>query len=213
MAYDPADLRLPPWLTSALDAIVRLRIPLGSGWHLGVTRPGAIFAATMVGVTAAAAYSGNNLLYLCAGMLLSMGVLALVSGFLVLRSIPDVSACMPDVSISGCVHVLRRELQVRTWFPADVHGRWESEGHAVDFRLRCSDKTFLQGRLPVPRRGLMRFTKLFVSTEAPLGLWHLQRRVENMEWTWAAVPASAALPVNPETSLPDGGEWHDLRKG
>ncbi|MDQ6971714.1 MAG: DUF58 domain-containing protein [Mariprofundaceae bacterium] len=211
MAYDPADLRLPPWLLRLLDALVRLRLPLGRGWHLGLTRPGAMFAASMLGVTVAALYSGNNLLYLCAAMLLSLGGLALIACVVLLRCVPDLSCFMPDVSTANGVHVLRRVIAARSRFPAFVHARWEGGDSAADLRIRFAEDAVLQARLCVPGRGLMHFPVLILSSEAPLGLWHLSRRIESAAWTWAVVPTAAALQASMQSHAPEGGEWNDIR--
>jgi len=211
MSYDPADLRLPSWLVSLLDGIIRLRLPIGKNWSLGVTRPGAIFAATASGVAAAALYSGNNLLYLCAVMLLSMGLLALMLGIDLLRSIPDLSTSMPAVSTAGNVHVVRQAVDVRSRLPAVVQGQWDGDGEAVGFVMQCAERAVLLGRLFALRRGLRRFSALYVSSSAPLGLWSLTRRIESKGWTWALVPAPAALTASFEEHRTDGSEWHDLR--
>jgi len=212
MAYDPADLRLPAWLMSALDRLVRLHLPLGSGWTIGLTRPGAIFLATQAGVVAAALYSGNNLLYLCAAMLLSMGGLALIRGFLLLRLIPDLCVFMPQVSTAHSVLLVHREIAVvRSPFAAYVHAQWEGEGCSAGVPIHCSKVTLTQLRMPVPDRSLLSFSRLRVSTEAPLGLWRLSRVIQTSGWTWAVVPESTNLPALMRAGLPESGEWQDLR--
>ncbi|RMG81653.1 MAG: hypothetical protein D6712_15870, partial [Chloroflexi bacterium] len=75
MAYDPADLRLPPWLLRLFDALVRVRLPVGPKWRLGLTRPGVMYALALFGIWAAAFYSGNNLLYLCGSVLLAISLM------------------------------------------------------------------------------------------------------------------------------------------
>jgi len=212
MAYDPADLRLPAWLMSALDRLVRLHIPLGSGWHIGLTRPGAIFLVTQAGVVAAALYSGNNLLYLCAAMLLSMGGLALIRGFLLLRLIPDLGAYMPETSTAQSVLVVHREIPaVRSGFAAYIDACWEGEGYTTGIPIRYTETALMQLRLPVPHRSLHHFSRLKVSTEAPLGLWRLSRAMQTSGWIWAVVPASIDLPAALQTNLAESGDWHDLR--
>jgi uncharacterized protein (DUF58 family) len=211
MSYNPADLRLPSWLVKSLDAIIRLRLPLGLGWTLSVTRPGAILVATMAGVCAAALYSGNNLLYLCAAMLLCLGGGGLIAGILLLRSVPDITACMPEISTTGRVHVLRRALSFRCTFPAIVQGRWQGVGTQAAFFIRCAGEAFLHARLSAASRSLVRFSSLVLSSEAPLGLWHLERHIEGRTWLWAVIPDALNWYVHRFPTLPDAGEWRDLR--
>lgn len=211
MSYNPADLRLPSWLVKSLNAIIRLRLPLGSYWSLSVTRPGVIFVATMAGVSAAALYSGNNLLYLCAAMLLCLGGGGLIAGILLLRSVPDITTCMPEISTADRVHVLRRALSFRCLFPAIVQGHWQGEGAQATFFIRCAGEAFLHARLDVPGRSLVRFSNLVLSSEAPLGLWHLERSIRGRTWLWAIVPDALSWHTHRLFALPDSGEWHDLR--
>ncbi|MDQ6957784.1 MAG: DUF58 domain-containing protein [Mariprofundaceae bacterium] len=219
MAYDPADLKLPHWLLAFLDWAIRLRLPVWPGWHAGMTRSGALYASTMMGVIAAAFYSGNNLLYLCAAMLVSLAIAAFVHGVLVLLAVPDFSTCMPETSTAGGVAVVRRTLAGKPAASAIIRAAWQGNGRNVECTIRLADEATLLMRLHAPCRSLFSFSSLLLSTEAPLGLWRLERRLDTARWTWAVIPEAAPtfnLPSHRpshtgEPGSHEGEEWRDLR--
>jgi len=219
MAYDPADLKLPHWLLFFFDWVIRLRLPVWPGWHAGMTRPGALYASMLTGVVAAAFYSGNNLLYLCAALLVSLAVAALVHGVLVLLAVPDVSTCMPEMSTAGSVMVTRHTLAGKAAMPAMIRAVWQGDVGDIECTIRFTEEGSLLLRLHAPCRGLFLFPSLLLSTEAPLGLWRLERRLGAACWRWAVVPEAAPIcalsSYKPyHTGNPgghEGGEWRDLR--
>jgi len=219
MAYDPADLKLPRWLLVFFDWAIRLRLPVWPGWHAGMTRSGTLYASTMMGVMAAAFYSGNNLLYLCAAMLVSLAIAAFVHGVFALLSVPDFSTCMPETSTAGGVTVARHILAGKTATSAIIRAAWQGNGRNEECTIRLAGETALLIRLSAPRRGLFSFSSLLLSTEAPLGLWRLERRLDTASWTWAVIPEAApifSLPFHRpyhtgEPGSHEGEEWRDLR--
>jgi len=219
MAYDPADLKLPHWLLVFLDWGIRLRFPVWPGWHAGMTRPGALYASMIVGIAAAAFYSGNNLLYLCAAMLVSLAIAAFVYGVLVLLAVPDFSACMPEVSTTGSAIVARRSLTGRIIMPAFIRAVWLGDTRNMECTIRFAKEGILLVQLRASCRGLFSFPSLQLSTEAPLGLWRLERRVDTVCWTWAVIPEAVPVSGFPsrrayhagEAGSHEGEEWRDLR--
>ncbi len=219
MAYDPADLKLPHWLLAFLNWVIRLRFPVWPGWHAGMTRPGALYASTMMGVIAAAFYSGNNLLYLCAAMLASLAIAAFMHGMFVLLTVPDFSACMPEVSTAGGATVARRPIAGRMPMPVLIRAVWQGDVENMECTIRFAKEGILLVRLHAPCRGLFSFPGLQLSTEAPLGLWRLERRVDTASWTWAVIPEAVpvfSLPSHRsyhagELGSHEGEEWRDLR--
>ncbi len=215
MAYDPADLRLPPLLLRLLDAIVRVRLPVWRGWRLGVTRPGALFVAALAGVWAAALYSGNNLLYLCGAMLLMLAVAGLAVAARLLTDMPYLAPVMPALGEAGTPSVVGCRLSHAFPFAACVEVRWCDGVHAL---LRCTPEgSRLQAHAPAMPRGLYDLNAQELVTEAPLGLWRLMRR-RNDAWQRAVLPApvawsDAAAYAGAQSSRPfrEGDEWRDLR--
>jgi len=214
MAYDPADLRLPSWLLRLLDALIRLRLPVGPGWRLSMTRPGVMYVLAVIGVWAAALYSGNNLLYLCGAVLLALGVIALWQGRRLLKHFPDLDEL--PVFEAHEPQVLRRHLACSTESAAVVGVHWCNE--AGDFNLLGRygrDGLLLVGRARPEKRGLFALDRVRLSSEAPLGLFRLERMAgmggelvvlpKSVPWQMASFNAGDGL------SHRDGDEWRDLR--
>jgi len=174
MAYDPADLKLPGWLLRFLDLLIAIRIPLGLGWRLGFTRPGFVFFSALVGLWAAALYSGNNLLYLSGAMITAISVAALLQTRHILKSFPDPASMLPQLQ-QGDVTIVRREGELL--FPAAAVVAIQCCYDDGDFSLlgRCeAGRLSLQGRIQSQQRGLYRCNSLRLSSAAPLGLFLLE---------------------------------------
>lgn len=217
MAYDPADLKLPGWLLRFLDLLIAIRIPIARGWRLGFTRPGIIFFAALVGLWAAALYSGNNLLYLSGAMITAISVAALLQTRRILKYFPDPAALLPQLQ-QGDVTIVRREGELLFPAAAVVTIRGCYDGGDFSLLGRCeAGRLSLQGRIKVQRRGLYRCNALTLSSAAPLGLFLLElQRSQSGEVVvmpeplcWQADGLNAGAPSN---ALRFGGdEWHDLR--
>lgn len=213
MAYDPADLRLPRWLLGFLDALIRLRLPLGFNLHIGMTRPGVLLTAALLGIWGAAFYSANNLLYLCGAMLTSLAVAAVVRGRTLLRRLPTLADFPLPLLEAGEASVLRESLP---------HGD-EAVG-IVDVSLQCPplhpelqlrvepQRVTLQGWLHPERRGVFSIGRECVSTAAPLGLYSLSltrgSTVQLVCMPAAVVWSDAGRFAR---QLQEGDEWRDLR--
>ena len=170
MAYDPADLRLPPWLIHTLDMLVSVRIPLPRGWFIGITRAGAMMVASTLGVWASAFYSANNLLYLCGAILLMMMLGALWQGVRILHALPDITPAMPRWLEAESPLILHQKTDHTTGLVAQIdiiaeHWslQWWSGGQHAH----------LSGRLQYPQRGILASNKLRCVTSAPIGMWQL----------------------------------------
>ncbi|MFQ5519112.1 MAG: hypothetical protein ACE5E3_03825 [Mariprofundus sp.] len=140
MAYDPADLKLPPWLLKLLDGLIAWRMPLAPGWLFGMTRAGVMFIAAMLGIWAAAFYSGNNLLYLCAAMMTAMLLAACLQAIQLLKSFPP----LPELPMlqAGQATLLRLPFSDATAFTvpgsAIVEINWQNEAGRFLLSGRCS---------------------------------------------------------------------------
>ena len=217
MAYDPADLRLPPWLIRLLDRLIGLSVPLGRNWQLAMTRPGIIYTVAWFGVWAAAFYSGNNLLYLCGAMLTAIMAAALFQAVRLLQQFPGLE--LPLLQ-AGDVTVIRQKFLGSVDAAAVLELSWSNP--AGDFSLIARYAPVgnqLVGRLRPARRGIFAPQQLRLSTAAPLGLYELSLSRES-EGEMAVLPvpepwavASQASPATAETAQPlrEGDEWFDLR--
>ena len=213
MAYDPADLRLPPWLLRFFDALVRLRLPLGTNWRIGMTRPGILLTAALVGIWLAAFYSGNNLLYLCGAMLTALAAAAVLRGIRLLRNLPSLDVFEVPVLEAGEAAVLRESQQRQSDTAAIVETEFRSSDMQLALQLRIEPaQTTLQGRLKPERRGVFVHGHEILSTTAPLGLYALSY----------ARGSTASIVVMPKArawvdagqlsrTLQEGDEWRDLR--
>ncbi len=221
MAYDPADLKLPPWLLGLLDGLIRLHLPLAPHWRIAMTRPGVMFIAALVSIWAAAFYSGNNLLYLCGAVMTVLMLAAVAQAIYLLQSLPDLQTAIPMLE-AGQVTALRHEVPVRSNavmnISAIVDIRWRHAGSAFALAGRCSQRQIrLDGRLKPLRRGLFRIAAMELATSAPIGLFVLSC-VRRSPFEMTVLPAPApwtktvpGLSCSGDIALLEGDQWHDLR--
>ncbi len=229
---DPADLQLPRWLLRLLDALARLRIRLPGSWRAGATRAGLVFTGAWLGVWAAALYSGNNLLYLCASLLTGIALAAILRGVRLLRETAralEAAPLPPATAGREWRHPIERRLASPAiagvvtlawrWQPADAHamdaqgmppGMETGAGQALagDGRLR------LRLRASAKRRGVFRMAGLTLGTRAPVGLFALEKTLAFAAEWWvlpAPAPWPAALEGMPDARGAHGREqWSDL---
>jgi len=215
MAYDPSDLRLPPWILWLLDALVRLRIPFAPRWRIGMTRAGALMFFSLLGLWAAAFYSGNNLLYLCGGMLLSIALLACVQSIQILRQFPRIGSALPTVLEQGNPYILRQYLTVSSSASAMLDVAWKEVPIEMHINMQ-SQRMTIMGKLFSSERACIHLSQQQLSTSAPLGLWHVAYQRQDsalwlvlpapIAWTDAQVWGNDASPRKIE-----GDEYDDLR--
>lgn len=213
MAYDPADLRLPPWLLRLLDWLVRLELPLPAGCRIGVTRPGALYVGALIGIWAAAFYSGNNLLYLCGAMLFALAAMALWQGWQLLKKLPDVASALPAYIEAGSRQILQGELPPSPVSGGFVELQWQGDGCVLNGQLRLADKGQLMGYLHAGKRGEIRFGNQQLETAYPLGLWRIRlKRQERAKLLVMpkAVPWDES--IGQLRRFEHGDEWHGLRE-
>jgi len=213
MAYDPADLRLPHWLLRFFDALVRLRLPLGRGLSIGMTRPGVLLSGAIAGLWLAAFYSGNNLLYLCGAMLTSLAVASVLRGILLLRSMTSLREFSWPRLEAGEATVVRVEESLSSAVSAVVQLLLQGDGGRFELQLRIEPEVRqLRGRLQPAARGVFEGGRLIMSTTAPLGLFQLILSKASQQ---RLVVMPAAVPWNDMSQqfrlLQEGDEWRDLR--
>jgi len=215
MAYDPADLRLPSGLLRLLDVLVRLRISVSSAWKIGMTRPGVLLLAVLVGVWLAAFYSGNNLLYLCGTMLTALAIASVWQAVRLLKSIPCLAVNFPEYTQAEEAFVLRKVLPVVSPSIGLVDVIWHADVVDVQLQLRLDKSALLTGRLLAGQRGVFKLRKQTLATSAPLGLWQLSyTRDEALDWVVLPKPVlwQALMSGNvAERQVFEGDELRDLR--
>lgn len=215
MAYDPSDLRLPHWLLRLMDWLVRIEIPLGRRWRLGMTRPGIMLTSVLMGLWAASFYSGNNLLYLCGAMLTALAIVAIWQGKSLLKSVPSLSVVMPQYTVASEKFLFREQLpgvqEARAW----IELLWLSGEAAIEAQVRLEEGTVVSGAMWSQRRGVFRLGGQKLSTSAPLGLWHLHyERDDPVSWMVLPRPvpwAAQLVGKGRRTTVLDGDELRDLR--
>ena len=219
MAYDPSDLRLPPWLLRLLDGLIAIRIPIGGFWHIGMTRAGALMFFSLFGLWAAAFYSGNNLLYLCGAMLSAIALAALWQGIQTLRHCPKFGAFLPDYMLCEQPFVLRQRIEYPRKTSALLHVAWADTEIQLHARL-SAEKSLLMGQFTPNKRQYRKLEKQYLKTSAPLGLWEITRQRQDPA-LWVVLPKPIAWSTsqhqqqnigqdNPKP-LSEGDEYHDLR--
>lgn len=231
MAYDPADLKLPWWLLRLFDRLVAIRLPLPGGWSIGPTRAGALFTGAWCGVWAAALYSGNNLLYLCAALFTVIGGRALIQAVGQLRL--ALALCTgrkraPESLATSSASTTVTAGQTRCWQQRTGHRRRDAGWielcgdygagvrEAIDCRLLPGEAE-LRGRIRAARRGLYRLRRWQAATEAPAGLFRIARTLPaRMRHELVVLPA--ALPWQADATAATGAgssggeeEFHGLR--
>ena len=213
LAYDPADLRLPPWILRLLDWVVRIETPAISGWKIGVTRPGGLYLGALTGVWAAAFYSGNNLLYLCGAMLFALAAVALVRGVQLLQHPPRLAPALPEYVEAGREEVLQGNVPLLTEDAAIVDVKWHTDDSILEGQLKLSGKGFLTGRFFSATRGCAQFARQELATSFPLGLWRIIRH-QNEEGRLSVMPRVVAWHDAMEElrRLEQGDEWYGLRE-
>jgi len=185
-----------------------------------MTRPGIILTAAMLGVWAAAIYSGNNLLYLCGAMLASVMIAAITQAARLLRRLPDPGDALFPILQAGDVSVLHQEIDCNADMAAAVEISWANEAGQFRLLARCSVfASQLQGRLQPQRRGLFECKQVQLSTSAPLGLFIVEV-IRNQGGEMVVLPAPLAWTAcgaadgqwqSGQQFFREGDEWRDLR--
>jgi len=215
MAYDPADLQLPGWLLRLLDALIRIRLPIARHWSVGMTRAGSILIFSLLGIWAAALYSGNNLLYLCGGMLTAIALFAFAQGIQLLRNVPSMGRFIPEYCETETPIVVRQPVPFAKPVPALVHAVWPQMKAVWNIRISASCATF-HGHIRSDRRLNLQMQRQHLSTSAPLGLWQLEcQRHDPAHWITLPKPipwiAGQASSETARLYRIEGDEYHDLR--
>lgn len=152
---------------------------------LRFTREGRVFVLTTLGVGAAAVNTGNNLLYLVLGLMLSLIVLSGVLSDLVLWGV-RVRRTLPTRAFAGSPCVIELALaNEKRWLPSfSIEVEDQAESEPTDRRCYYlkiaprAEQVAAYRRTPA-RRGPLVLSRFRLSTRYPFGLFEKWRLIED----------------------------------
>lgn len=181
-------------------AVAWLRRRMRPPRRLKITRTGRTYLMVTLGVGIGALNTGNNLLYLLLGLLLSVIIL---SGLLSERALRDLSVerLGVDAAFAGESGPFRWSLSRRRGHAFALEVREIADGVTGSGHLAWlppKQPQILRGALRFPRRGPVQLTTIEVGTEWPFGLFHKSRRFDvegEVEVFPARVPPEGRSPL------------------
>lgn len=175
------------------DSSSRRGAPRDRGRGLRFTREGRVFVLVTLGVGAAAVNSGNNLLYLVLGLMLSLILVSGVLSDLVLLRIAG-RRVLPTRAFAGSQAlveiVIVNEKERLPSFSLEVEDRAPEEPtdrRCYFLKVEAAGEQRASYRRELGKRGVLRFELLRVSTRYPFGLFD----------KWRVLDAPAELLVFP----------------
>ena len=192
----------------------------GAPRKLRFTREGRVFVLATLGVGAAAVNTGNNLLYLVLGLMLSLIVLSGILSEVVLRNV-RVRRTLPRRAFAGTPCLI--ELEVENQKPRapsysieleDVaeSRAGETDGRCYFLKVAPGERQRASYRLVPTRRGRITLTGVIVRTRYPFGLFE-KWRVLSLADELIAFPALAAEAPEPPGDGSVGREVPARRPG
>lgn len=181
----------------------------GAPRKLRFTREGRVFLLVTLGVGAAAVNTGNNLLYLVLGLLLSLIVLSGILSEVVLRDV-RVRRRLPRRAFAGTPCLVELELEnLKKRAPSysveleDVLGDGSrAEGRCYFLKVAPGEAQGAAYRLVAARRGTTRLGEVLVRTRYPFGLFEKWRvlSVEDELLVYPALAPDAPEPLSGGTT-------------
>jgi uncharacterized protein (DUF58 family) len=154
---------------------------------LRFTREGKIFVGVTIGVGFAAVNTGNNLLYLVLGLLLSLVILSGVLSEIALRGL-EFRRKLPRRAYAGASTLIEIEVYNRKRYAPSYSIEVEDriEGRRTDKRcyflkVSAGARQTAAYRRIAPVRGMERYLSLRVATRFPFGLFEKWREVDMVE--------------------------------
>ncbi len=200
---------MSPW--KRFRAWASWRAPRG----LKFTRSGRTFFVVTIGIGLGALNTGNNLLYLVLGLLLSLIV---TSGVLSEYCVRDVKVrrLMPDAAHAGEAFAMRYELTRPRGFCFALSVRELAPGvtgGAFAPIVRAGEPLVVRAQLTADRRGPHALDEIEVSTLFPFGLFSKTRRIEAPE-TLLVFPRRGFACIEPPelTGAPAGDGGNPRRR-
>lgn len=194
--------RSPAMAEGAAEASASPRAPRRRALErgLGFTGEGRVFVLMTLGIGAAAVNTGNNLLYLVLGLMLSLIILSGMLSDLVLWGVAA-RRRLPERAFAGAPCLIEIELtNLKRWLPSfslsaadEVEG--EGAGAPRTYFLKVDAQSSQRaGYLRVPaRRGRLRLVRVRLSTRYPFGFFDKWRLVDQAD-TLLVFPAIVPVP-------------------
>lgn len=186
--------------------------------RLRVTREGWIFILVAVGVGAAAVNTGNNLLFLVLGLMLSLIIISGVMSESTLRRIkverhtpPRIHAQIPSL-IEVTLHNLKKRLPSYSIELEDLLVGWSTDKRCYFLKVAPQGKQTAAYRTVIPRRGILKFTGYRVATRFPFALFEKWRELE-LPGEVVVYPELVPVPPVEETRRDHQGELGHHRPG
>lgn len=170
-----------------------------SARQLRFTREGRVFVLVALGVGAAAVNTGNNLLYLVLGLLLSLIVLSgvmseqVLRGLVVRRRLPQRAFAGSPSLVELRVENAKRRLPSLSIELEDVAPGQPSDRRCYVLKVAAGEEQATSYPRVPERRGILRFTQVRVRTRYPFGLFEKGRILDEAD-ELVVYPALAPLP-------------------
>ncbi len=155
--------------------------------RLRFTREGKIFVGVTIGVGFAAVNTGNNLLYLVLGLLLSLVILSGVLSEIALRGL-EFRRRLPKRAYAGTASLIEVEVYNKKRYAPSYSIEVEDriEGRRTDKRcyflkVSAGARQTAAYRRIAPVRGVERYLSLRVATRFPFGLFEKWREIDMIE--------------------------------
>jgi len=172
--------RFRSWLSRRLRPPRRLRI----------TREGKVFIGVALGVGFAAINTGNNLLYLVLGLLLSIIILSGLLSEMALRGL-EFRRKLPKRTFAGTAMLVEIEVKnTKRFSPSysiEVEDRIDNrrtDKRCYFLKVAAGARQTAAYRRTPPARGRERYAALRVATRFPFGLFEKWREIEIVEEQW-----------------------------
>lgn len=186
--------------------------------QLRFTREGRVFVLATLGVGAAAVNTGNNLLYLVLGLLLSLIVLSGILSELVLRDVRVVrrlprrafagSPCLVELAVTNDKkRAPSYSIEIEDWAPDDPCDR-----RCYFLKVAPGAEVVASYERTPQKRGTLRFGELRIRTRYPFGLFEKTRRIAD-EAELVVYPALAKHARPEPAGGSEGPEVESTRRG
>ncbi len=212
-------MRVQPVATAPVaERPSRFRAWLRPPRQLRFTREGKLFVAVALGVGVAAINTGNNLLYLVLGMMLSLIVLSGILSEVVLRGL-RITRRLPQRVHAGVPFlveiVLANDKQSAPSYSVEIEDLIEgrpTEKRCYFLKVSARGSQTAAYRSTLTMRGLYRYRGLRVSSRFPFGLFEKSRRIE-LPAELIVYPKLVDVSAPPPAAARDGGEETMQRAG